>query len=140
MKLANFLASAKVENLPTNLPWYLLPTVAGLTAAVLGFFVVMPRTVFEGMGRMVVSMCCSVFFGPILIATAYHWVPWLFQASIVAFGSAQFAEGPFYLIAALPSWWILGWVVRSMEDRKGKDIKDILLEARSFRDMFKKES
>lgn len=139
MKIAQLLASAKVENLPSlstgQVPWYLFHGLAAFAAAITGFFFVKPRTLYEAGMRLVVTLIFSFVFGPLLVVAAHHYLPWAFESARLYSPNLgdMYLTGPIYVFAGLPAWWILGWVIRSLEKRKDADIKDIIAEVRGIK-------
>ncbi len=111
---------------------------AGAVAAALGFMVLWPKTKREGFARLVSSVLASIVFGPALVAYVNAKAPDLFtsaRAMGVTFGvppefGVLYAGAPFLVIAGLPAWWVIGAVVRWFEKRRGKDIAELVADAK----------
>lgn len=110
------------------------PVAAGAMATALGFIVLWPRTRREGFARFFTALLSSFTFGPILAFAAYNYAPGLFVAGAEVAVLAGMprevgifsAAAPFLVIAALPAWWVLGWVVLFFDRRRNKDLGDVV--------------
>lgn len=110
---------------------------AGAGAAALGFMFMWPRSMREAFVRFASAIACSLVFGPMLAMGAHSWWPGLF-ASGREFGTLYggdplagllLAAAPFFVVAALPAWWLLGGLVLWLERRRGKDLGEIAVDA-----------
>jgi len=88
------------------------PAAVGILAAVVGFMFSWPRTKREGFTRIAASGLCSHFFGPGVLATAVHFLPWI---------TADDIRAACYLAAGLPGWWVLGWGFKWLQTRQDQD-------------------
>ncbi|AOZ06541.1 hypothetical protein [Cupriavidus malaysiensis] len=111
---------------------------AGAIAAALGFMVLWPKTKREGFARLASSIMASIVFGPAVVAFAHARMPDMFnsaRAMGASLGMAPefgmlYASAPFLVIAGLPAWWVIGAVVRWFEKRRGKDIAELMADAK----------
>jgi hypothetical protein len=110
----------------------------GFVASTLGFLVLFPKTMKEAAVRVAATMVGSAFVGPALVAAVYSRYPEVFGGGVtlaVKFGMEPwfglFVVGaPILALAGLPFWWILGAVVLWLDRRKGKDIGEMVADAR----------
>lgn len=110
---------------------------AGAGAAALGFMFMWPRTMREAFVRITCAIACSFTFGPLLALGVHSWWPSLFT-SAREFGTLYggdplmgvlVAAAPFFVLAALPAWWLLGGLVLWLDKRRGKDIAEYATDA-----------
>ena len=92
------------------------PAFIGMVAGGFGFMWSWPTTKREGFIRIVAAGMCSHFFGPGLLKTALHFAPWFVPEDISA---------GVYLIAGLPGWWILAFIFKWLDNRRGQDIGQV---------------
>lgn len=111
--------------------------VAGVLAATLGFMFMWPKTMREAFVRFFCAIASSFFFGPMLAMGAHSWWPGLFT-SAREFGTQYagdpllgvlVAAAPFFVMAALPAWWVLGALVLWLDRRRGKDLAEMATDA-----------
>lgn len=113
------------------------PAVASAVAITVGFLLMWPKTQQEAFARFTVTLLSSFFLGPLLVIAARSYFPNMFDAAKLA--AADFGyeptfglialSAPLLVMAGLPSWWILGGIVRWLEKRNGKDIAEIAQDA-----------
>lgn len=114
-----------------------LPVIIGALAAGLGFVVLWPRTVQEGVARIVSSIVLSALLGPALAIAALHYLPGVFEgaAAMAVMLNAPVdyvymtLTAPCFAIAGLPAWWLVGALIRWLEKRRSQDIGQLLKDA-----------
>lgn len=107
----------------------------GALAAALGFIILPPRTRGELVSRLAVTILCSAVFGPWLFFWFLSAFPTLIE---VAVSQSNLPEGyvwlmlsaPFLVLGGLPGWWVLGGALRWIDARRGKDLGEIVRDAR----------
>jgi len=92
------------------------PALIGILAGALGFLWSWPATRREGFVRIAAAGICSIFFGPALLQTLLHFALWFTREEVSA---------PCYLVAGLPGWWVLAWVFKWLDNRRGKDLGEV---------------
>jgi len=92
------------------------PAFIGIVAGALGFLWSWPMNKKEGFIRIAAAGIGSIFLGPPLLLTAMHFAPWLTREEVAP---------ACYLIAGLPTWWVLAWVFRWLDARKDKSLEDV---------------
>lgn len=113
------------------------PAVAAAVASALGFAFMWPHTKKEAFWRFFVTLLSSFFLGPLLVIGARAFMPSLFDAAraiAVEYGTDPsfgivFISAPLLVVSALPSWWILGALVRWLDKRKAQDLGEIVHDA-----------
>jgi len=95
------------------------PAFIGIIAGALGFLWSWPANRREGFIRIAAAGICSTFFGPALLQTLLHFAAWFSRDEVSA---------PCYLIAGLPGWWVLAWVFKWLDQRRGKDLGEVARE------------
>lgn len=111
-------------------------TIAAAVASAVGFFVITPRTVREAMVRIVSTLFASFIVGPIVVAYFHVHYPLLFEAAAKQ-ASAEGLTGvgemyvswPIVVLCGLPAWWVVGWVLRWFDNRRDKDLGQVVAEA-----------
>lgn len=111
----------------------------GIVASGLGFMVLWPKTAREAVVRVLATMAGSALLGPVVVIAAYAKYPQLFDAAsrmAAGYGLEPLAghlavAAPLLAMAGLPFWWILGAGVLWFERRKGKDLAELVAEARA---------
>lgn len=114
-----------------------VPVGAGAAAAALGFAIMWPKTLKEGVVRFATSLAASAIGGPLLVIAVHSWWPSLFKSAgeVAAMNQVPvelgmlFVSVPFLVLAALPSWWILGGLVLWFDRRRGKDLAELAHDA-----------
>ena len=110
-------------------------TIAAAVASAVGFFVITPRTVREAMVRIVSTLFASFIVGPIVVAYFHVHYPLLFEAAAKQ-ASAEGLTGvgemyvswPIVVLCGLPAWWVVGWVLRWFDNRRDKDLGQVVAE------------
>lgn len=105
---------------------------ASAAATAFGFLFLWPRTVREAFVRFACAIFCSLTFGPALAFAARAQWPGMF-ATAHELGALYkepeagvlIAAAPFLVLAALPAWWLFGWVYRWMDKRRDKDLGEV---------------
>jgi len=100
-----------------------LQIMAGILAVTLGFLVLWPKTMAEGLARLLCTLLASSLFGPVILVHLYHQYPLLFesaQALAALYGidpalGLLFVATPALVIAGLPAWWMIGALLRMFE-------------------------
>jgi hypothetical protein len=113
------------------------PAVAAAVASALGFAFMWPHTKKEAFWRFFVTLLSSFFLGPLLVIGARAFIPSLFDAAkaiAIDYGTDPsfgivFISAPLLVMSALPSWWILGALVRWLDKRKAQDLGEIVHDA-----------
>ena len=113
------------------------PAVATAIASALGFAFMWPHTKKEAFWRVFVALLSSFFLGPLLVIGARVFMPSLFDvanAMAVDYGTDPsfgivFIGAPPLVMPALPSWWILGALVRWQDKRKTQDLGEVVHDA-----------
>lgn len=111
----------------------------GVVASGLGFMVLLPRTPREAAMRALATMIGSALFGPFLVFAVYSQWPSLFAAGVTFAERAGLepwfglfvAGAPLLALAGLPFWWVLGAAVLWFDKRKGKDLGELVVDARA---------
>lgn len=114
-----------------------LPVLAGSLAAALGFMFMWPKTKGEAFARFATSIIFSATAGPLLVVWLRSYSPELFESAkdvAAMYGADQavgflFVAAPLLVAAGLPAWWIIGAVIRWFENRRSKDIGEMLDDA-----------
>lgn len=114
-----------------------LPVLAGSLAAALGFMFMWPKTKGEAFARFATSIVFSATAGPLLVVWLRSYSPGLFESAkdvAAMYGADQavgflFVAAPIMVAAGLPAWWIIGAVIRWFENRRSKDIGEMLDDA-----------
>jgi hypothetical protein len=114
-----------------------LPVLIGSMAAALGFIFLWPKTKGEAFARFATSIVLSAIAGPFLVVVLRSWMPGLFDSAkdVAGMYGADTALGflfiaaPIMVVAGLPAWWIIGGFVRWFENRRDKDIGEMLDDA-----------
>jgi hypothetical protein len=110
----------------------------GIVASAIGFMVLWPKTVKEGVARIGTTILGSAVFGPAAAIAAYQKWPELFNAAVTMATKAGLdpiygwisAGAPFMVLAGLPVWWIGGAIALWFERRKDKDIAELAQDAK----------
>lgn len=115
--------------------WVGAPVLLGALAAALGFLVLPPRTRAELMARLVVTIGCSAIFGPLLFFWFLSEFPEVLTETmrLAAFEEMYIwlmLSAPFLVLGGLPGWWVLGAALRWIDKRRGKDLGEIVSDAR----------
>lgn len=113
---------------------YLLGNAVATSISVaLGFLIIKPRTGREAMVRIFVTLLCSFMFGPLLVTIVHANFPSIFDAarqqalSDGFMGMADlYVSIPLIVLAGLPAWWILGWVMHFLDNRKAEDLGNVV--------------
>ena len=116
-----------------------VPLIAGSLAAAMGFMVLWPNSKREAFARFATSIISSATLGPLLVVWLRANNPGLFDAAkavAVLYGADNtigflFIAAPIMVVAGLPSWWIIGAFVRWFDNRKDKDIGQMIKDAKS---------
>jgi hypothetical protein len=111
----------------------------GVVASALGFLVLLPKTVKEAAVRAIATMAGSALLGPLIVAAAYSRYPEVFSAGATiaqtmgmeAWLGMFMVAAPLLAMAGLPFWWILGALVLWFENRKAKDLGQLVADARA---------
>ncbi len=110
------------------------PVIIGAVTAALGMLLLWPRTLGEAFARIVVTILSSAILGPLLVFWLHGWKPGLFtsakeisaQAGLDPLAGLLLVSAPLLVIAGLPAWWVLGAIVRWFDNRRGKDIGELV--------------
>jgi hypothetical protein len=126
--------------------WKIITGLFGLSVVItiMGFLVAWPQTAREAAARVAATMLGSVFLGPFFAIWAYQRWPELYAAGIefaerLGAGDWSMLVGmgmvatPFICMAGLPFWWILGAVVLWFKKRDGKDVGELINDAKALR-------
>ena len=111
--------------------------IAGAVASAFAFMFMWPRTLVEAAIRLASTLLASFIMGPVLVIAVHSWNPGMFasaRAVAAMYGAVPdlgflFIAAPLMVIAGLPAWWVIGWVVRWMDQRRDKDIGQVALDA-----------
>ncbi|OGB23367.1 MAG: hypothetical protein A3I66_01500 [Burkholderiales bacterium RIFCSPLOWO2_02_FULL_57_36] len=114
-----------------------LPVLAGSLAAALGFIFLWPKTKGEAFARFASSIVSSATAGPLLVVWLRSYSPGLFESAkdvATMYGADQavgflFIAAPIMVAAGLPAWWLIGGFVKWFENRRSKDIGEMLDDA-----------
>ena len=114
-----------------------VPVLAGIIATSIGFIFMWPKSIKEGFFRIVCTISTSTIFGPALVIALRSWWPNLFEAAkeiALLYGTEPafgflFIAAPLMVIAGLPAWWLIGGVFRWLDNRKEKDIGELMSDA-----------
>lgn len=114
-----------------------LPVLAGSLAAAMGFMIMWPKTKGEAFARFACSIVSSATAGPLLVVWLRSYKPDLFDsAKFVAtlYGAEEavgflFIAAPVMVAAGLPAWWVIGAVVKWFDNRRHKDVGEMLDDA-----------
>ena len=114
-----------------------LPGIATTIGTAVMYMLMLPRNQGEWFKRLVVTILCSTIFGPFV----FFWFEstgvgsdivhnavnelgrWLDPASI-----KMAIAGPILAMSGLPGWYVLGWIIRFLENNKDKDAGEVLKE------------
>lgn len=115
-----------------------VPVTAAALGTALGFIVLWPRTKAEGFARFFAALLSSFTFGPAVAVAVYMHSPEFYRAAANIALLANIpqevgilaAAAPFLVLAALPAWWVLGWVVLFLDRRRHKDLGGIVRDIR----------
>lgn len=114
------------------------PVIIGAVTAALGMLLLWPKTMMEGFTRLVVTILSSSFIGPFFVFWLHGWKPGLFtsakqiatEAGIDPLYGLLLVSAPLLVMSGLPAWWILGAIVRWFDNRRGKDIGELVHDAK----------
>lgn len=106
-----------------------LPVIGAAFASALLFMFLPPKTPKEWLVRLTCTLIGSFLFGPLAVVTAMHFMPWIVSAApdlATRFGLPLWhvqlsLYGPFYVLAGVPSWYVLGLLVRMAERNYDRD-------------------
>lgn len=110
----------------------------GVVASAIGFVVLWPRTLKEGVSRIAATILGSMVFGPAAAVAAFNRFPELFQAAVLLaeklgldpiYGWIS-AAAPWMVMAGLPVWWVGGAFARWFDRRRDKDIAELAKDVR----------
>ncbi len=115
--------------------WKLGGAILGLSivASVIGFAVLWPKTLKEGLSRIAATILGSMTIGPWLVINAFERYPGTFEAAVnmttrlgvdPLYGWIA-AGAPWLVIAGLPVWFVGGALARYFEKRRDKDIAEL---------------
>jgi len=106
---------------------------ASAAATALGFLFLWPKTLREAFVRFASALFCSFTLGPALAFAARAQWPGMFASAQdlgQLYGDPQagvlIAAAPFLVFAALPAWWLFGWFYRWVDNRRDKDLGEVL--------------
>ncbi len=113
------------------------PLIGSMGAIALGFILLWPRTVKEALSRFVCTLMFSMFFGPLLVIVIRANFPQWFEVAkdiAVMYGVEPafgflFVAAPIMAAAGLPVWWVMGAFMRWFDNRRDKDIAEIVTDA-----------
>lgn len=113
---------------------------ASALAVAIGFMFMWPKTLKEAFIRIVCTVLASTFFGPLMVMALHAWWPTLFesaktvaqQAGAPAMFGLLFLAAPIMVLAGLPAWWVMGAVVRWLDNRRTKDIGELVGDVRQL--------
>jgi hypothetical protein len=111
--------------------------VAGAVASAFAFMFMWPRTLTEAAIRLASTLLASFVAGPVLVIAVHSSSPGLFESArtVAAMYGAMpdlgflFVAAPLMVVAGLPAWWVIGWIVRWMDARRNKDIGEVAQDA-----------
>lgn len=111
--------------------------IASALGTALGLVLMWPSTLREAFTRCACSFASSFVFGPLLAMAAHSVWPGLFDSARalgVQYAGSEMVGllwigAPFFVLAALGAWWVLGAMVLWLERRRGKDIGEIATDA-----------
>lgn len=115
----------------------LVPALMGLLAATMGFAVLWPKTIKEGLTRIFCTISTSCFLGPFVVVLVKSSMPQTFAAAreiVVFLGmTPDYAllvfSAPILIVSGLPAWWILGAFVRWFDIRRNEDVGQMIVDA-----------
>lgn len=126
-----------------------IPLAAATLGATMAFMLMPPQSPKEWFHRLFCTFLCSLTLGPILffafastgiggaiVATAVNEVAGSvlripFADALIVVDTAYVKlvlASPFLMFGGLPGWYVLGWVIRALERRKGKDLLEVAQE------------
>lgn len=108
--------------------------VAGAVASAFAFMFMWPRTLMEAAIRLGSTLLASFVAGPVLVIAVHSWSPTMFQSArevAVLYGAAPelgvlFIGAPLMVAAGLPAWWVIGWIVRWLDQRRDADLAKVI--------------
>lgn len=111
----------------------------GVVASALGFLVLLPKTAKEAALRALATMAGSALLGPFLVAALYSKWPEVFASGVTMADKMGLEPwfgffiigAPLLAMGGLPFWWILGAMVLWFENRKAKDLGQLIADARA---------
>lgn len=122
------------------LKFFGVPIAFSSISVALGFVLMWPKSLKEAIVRIVCTVLSSTVFGPMLMILLYAWKPDLFESARhvavlngldPSFGLVVLS-GPLMVMAGLPAWWVLGAAVLWLERRKGRDLGELVADARKI--------
>lgn len=93
---------------------YAWPFVGGAIAVGIGFAVAWPKNAKEGVSRIVATIATSVLAGEAFVAWVYA------QTTFDFLPHSHKTELLLTVVAGLPAWWLLGWAVKFLEQKKAE--------------------
>ena len=119
--------------------WIGVPVIAASLASALTFVFMPPKTHREFIYRMFVTFIGSFTIGPVLFFWFISSFPGVLDVAVRELvGTAGLDAGmvkmslsvPFLIGGGLPGWYVLGAGFRWLEKRKGKDLGELVQEAK----------
>lgn len=111
--------------------------VVSLSAVLLGFLVLRPKSAHEALVRIICTIIASFMFGPLLVSAVHSVWPALFASAMEVSrldgtnSGILYVTAPLQIIAGLPAWWVIGAYIRWFDRRKDKDFFEIVNDFRA---------
>jgi hypothetical protein len=102
---------------------YGIKAIAGVIAVAAGFMVLWPKSKREGIVRIASTIGGSMLGGETVLQVAYSFLPW--------YPKGQEAAMLIYVATGLPAWWVLGGFILWFENRKSKDLQEMVKDVKS---------
>lgn len=119
--------------------WIGVPVIAASLASALTFVFLPPKTHREFIYRLFVTFIGSFAIGPVLFFWFISQFPGVLDVAVRELsGVAGMDDGmvkmslsvPFLIAGGLPGWYLLGAMFRWLDKRKGKDLGELVRDAK----------